>query len=442
MCMNFMIDKQTLDDLDIFGKRQGKSIFNLFNETKTQGGSLVLEEMFRYSLSDAGAINDRSYLISCFCGKGIDFPFPGELFAIAESYLENTDERSRLSKENYNLQQKIKSHIGTNTEYEQIAKGVSAWREIIKGMDHFMQQLNLGGDTHTAEIAEILAIIREFGGIPEPKQKISYARVAECDDRLRYERRDRLKRMLYLIYRLDVYITVARVAEKRGFSFAKAIQDTENKISIQGLYHPLLATPVANSIEIDGCSNVIFLTGANMAGKSTFMKSFAITMFLAHMGFPVPAESMLFTVQNGMYTTINLSDNFTMGYSHFYSEVLRLKKVAEQVSRSRNLIVIFDELFRGTNLADAYQATVEMVKAFSRKRNCTFIISTHIVEAGEALREKCDNVRFLYLPTLMEGNKPVYTYRLKEGITDDRHGMVIINNEHIVEIIKRNATIG
>lgn len=58
------------------------------------------------------------------------------------------------------------------------------------------------------------------------------------------------------------------------------------------------------------------------------------------------------------------------------------------------------------------------------------------MEAGETLRERCDNMRFLYLPTEMKGNVPVYPYKLKEGITDDRHGMVIINNEKILEIIK------
>jgi DNA mismatch repair ATPase MutS len=137
-----------------------------------------------------------------------------------------------------------------------------------------------------------------------------------------------------------------------------------------------------------------------------------------------------------MFTTINLADNLNMGYSHFYAEVLRLKKVAEQVARTENLIVIFDELFRGTNVKDAYDATVAVTAAFAEKRNCTFIISTHIIEAGEVLREKCDNINFVYFPTVMNGNKPGYTYQLSAGITNDRHGMMIINNEDIIGIIK------
>jgi len=100
------------------------------------------------------------------------------------------------------------------------------------------------------------------------------------------------------------------------------------------------------------------------------------------------------------------------------------------------MIVVFDELFRGTNVKDAYDATVAISHAFAGKRKSTFVISTHIIEAGEALKELRDNIKFLYLPTVMKGNKPEYTYQLREGITSDRHGMVIIRNEGILEILR------
>ena len=193
---------------------------------------------------------------------------------------------------------------------------------------------------------------------------------------------------------------------------------------------------VANSVHVDHEHNVIFLTGANMAGKSTFMKSFSIAIYLAHMGFPVAAERMEFSVQDGMYTSINVADNLNMGYSHFYAEVLRVKHVAEEVSLGKNLVIIFDELFKGTNVKDAYDATVAVTEAFAENRNCSFIISTHIIEAGQTLREHCSNLKFVFFPTIMKGSIPTYTYTLQEGITNDRHGMMIINNEHIVEIIK------
>jgi DNA mismatch repair ATPase MutS len=193
---------------------------------------------------------------------------------------------------------------------------------------------------------------------------------------------------------------------------------------------------VPNDITITPDGNVIFLTGANMAGKSTFMKSLSIAIFLAHMGFPVAAKSMEFAVLDGIYTTINLPDNLGMGASHFYAEVLRVKKMANELAQGKNLLIVFDELFRGTNVKDAYEATIAITRAFAGKRNSLFVISTHIIEAGDILKAQCDNVRFIYLPTRMNGNNPVYTYKLENGITDDRHGMVIINNEGILDILQ------
>lgn len=173
-----------------------------------------------------------------------------------------------------------------------------------------------------------------------------------------------------------------------------------------------------------------------MAGKSTLMKSFGIGVYLAHMGFPVAASKMEFSVKDGLYSSINVADNLDLGYSHFYAEVLRVKTVAEQVAADKNLVVIFDELFKGTNVKDAYDATLSITEAFSENRNCFFVISTHIIEVGETLRQRCNNFRFTYLPTVMDGLIPRYTYTLTEGITTDKHGMMIIENEGILDIIR------
>jgi DNA mismatch repair ATPase MutS len=166
------------------------------------------------------------------------------------------------------------------------------------------------------------------------------------------------------------------------------------------------------------------------------MKSLSIAMFLAHAGFPVAAKKMEFAVLDGVYTTINLPDNLGMGASHFYAEVLRVKKMAVELGAKKNLFIVFDELFRGTNVKDAYEATIAITTAFAKKRKSIFVISTHIIEAGDVLKERCPNINFVYLPTRMTGNQPEYTYTLEQGITGDRHGMVIINNEKILEILR------
>ena len=440
--MSFKIDKQTLDDLAIFGNNRTKSVYDIFNRTRTRGGAKILEEMFLYPLSDADQINERSDVIRYYRDIEAEFPFRGEIFDTMEFYLSNTDRRTQLMTQDNTLGRKFKNLVGTDTEYTQIHNGIVCCIELLNTLDAFLK--NSKADAENKTIAELTANLRGLLGnekwswyvSEKGKKKLGYEQAVVYDRVLRFEERDKLMKILYYVYLLDVYMAVANVAKERGFVFAKAHPNDKNRLVMKGMFHPFLTKPVGNTITVDENSNVIFLTGANMAGKSTFMKSFGITVFLAHVGFPVPAKEMEFSVQNGMFTTINLPDNLNMGYSHFYAEVLRVKKVAQQVRQTQHLVVVFDELFRGTNVKDAYDATVAVTEAFAGIRNCTFIISTHIIEAGEGLKAKCDNINFVYLPTKMEGSKPIYTYTLAPGVTDDRHGMMIVNNEHIIEIIK------
>jgi DNA mismatch repair protein MutS len=147
---------------------------------------------------------------------------------------------------------------------------------------------------------------------------------------------------------------------------------------------------------------------------------------------------MVFSVKEGLYSSINVPDSLKMGLSHFYAEVLRVKRVAEEVASGKDLAIIFDELFKGTNVKDAYDGTLSVTRAFARYSNCFFIVSTHIIEVGGALRESADNIQLAYLPTVMDGNLPRYTYRLTEGISSDRQGMMIIANEGILDMLNRN----
>src|ERR1700754_873550 len=95
--MLFTTDKQTLEDLNIFGKHGGNALFNIYNRCITRGGAAIMEEMFRYPLSDEKAINQRIGIIKYFAAAAMAFPFNATHFDAAETYLNNTDERTRLT---------------------------------------------------------------------------------------------------------------------------------------------------------------------------------------------------------------------------------------------------------------------------------------------------------------------------------------------------------
>ena len=425
--MYLQTDEQTIDDLRLFGKRDSSGVYDLYNHAHTRGGENLLRELFRNPLADQAAINQRSNIIQHFAQAGTVFPYNGSMFDIAEKYL-HADEQS-----------KQQGHKGSISEKE-IANGVAAVIEMIQRTKVFIESKDAASiAAYAAERAAMAVLLADPAFAPvlreQGKTKLPYTAVAAYDVLFRSQERNKIGKMLDHIYFLDVYLSVAKVAVQRKFVFPKALHKGSAVLKLEGVYHPELKEPVSNDMWMDGSRSLIFLTGANMAGKSTFLRSVSIAMYVAHMGFPVAAKSMEFSVLDGLYTTINLPDNLGIGASHFYAEVLRVKQVATELSKGKSLFIVFDELFRGTNVKDAHEASVAIALAFAKKKNSLFIISSHIIEAGDQLKQ-LKNIGFQFLPTKMNGHTPEYTYKLEQGITDDRHGMIIIRNEGILETLK------
>lgn len=443
--MSFITDKQTLEDLNIPGKYKNNSIFKLFNQVRTSGGDRLLDSFFQHPLLDEKEINKRSSIFQYFQIKELDFPFKEEEISQVENYLGAASGGSLLAMGLNAIQKKALNLIGLNTAYSQLQNGIKETVRLINKAHLYLSKLEKEDvkNPFQEQIKMVNALVgdKKFLWLTTPiEQDLSTFKLTQYDYLLRQVFHQQVKQVLHVLYQIDVNIAVSTVARDRNFSYATVLPKGDNLIQMEEVWHPWLKKPISNSITIDRHKNVIFLTGANMAGKSTFMKSFGIAVYLSHMGFPIAAKHMSISIQDGMYTSINVPDNLNAGYSHFYAEVLRVKKVAEEVARGKNLVVIFDELFKGTNVKDALDATVAVTEAFSELRNCSYIISTHIIEAADALK-RLSNFHFVFLPTKMQGTVPVYTYKLEDGVTADRHGKMIIDNEGIIQIILGKAPV-
>ncbi len=437
--MSFFADKQTLEDLNILGRHKNNSIARLFDGAVTAGGKKLMDKMFQEPLNDADKINKRSSIFQHFCSQPTRFPFTAEKFAVMENYL-SSGGGGLVSTGLSIISKRFLQIAAQDKDYELLNTEVCHTIELLNEFYEFLNQLPATTGPYSDELrhAKNLITDQRLNWLLKERgtQQLPLSKLIRYDYLLRTSLHQEMGQLMEIIFRLDVYLAVAGIAKHKGLSFAKALPRGANVLTVNGLYHLAVTNAVGNSLQLDQATNVLFLTGANMAGKSTLMRSFGIAVYLAHMGFPVAASHMEFSVKDGIYTSINVPDNLRSGYSHFYAEVLRVKTVAQQVADDKDLVVIFDELFKGTNVKDAYDATFAITEAFSENRNCFFIISTHIIEVGESLRKQCSNFRFVYLPTVMEGNVPRYTYRLQDGITADRHGMMIIENEGILDIIK------
>lgn len=437
--MSFIADKQTLEDLNIPGRYKNNSISRLFDQVITAGGSRVMENMFQSPLTDAGTINKRTAIFKHFTAHPIAFPFSANEFNVMENYLRSGSANNLLSAAGTIVSKRVLQLVAQDKDYQLLGTEICQTIDLLNRFHEFTADQSLQNSPYGEQLEAIksifdhpkLAWLKREKGV----KQLPLVKLIKYDFLLRGGMHEEMQTLTELIFHLDVYIAVAGIAADKGFCYAKALPAAENVLCMQRLYHPGLENAVGNSISLSSQQNVIFLTGANMAGKSTLMKAFGIGLYLAHMGFPIAADHMEFSVKDGLYTSINVPDNLGLGYSHFYAEVLRVKKVAEEIAAGKNLVAIFDELFKGTNVKDAYDATLSITAAFSENRDSFFVISTHIIEVGEALAQAYQNFRFAYLPTVMEGQVPRYTYELKAGITSDRQGMLIIENEGILKIL-------
>ncbi len=287
-------------------------------------------------------------------------------------------------------------------------------------------------------IQDKLSSIINAPALKQLKAKYPYTigQTAECHFLFLNKFRHELEELLRIIYLFDVYIAVAEVAASKGLVEAQISTDNDNGLlAVENLRHPALHNAVGNTLTLTQAENMLFLTGANMAGKSTWMKTLGVSFYLAHMGFPVAASHMKFAVMEGIFTSINVPDDISLGWSHFYAEVMRVKTVAKEVSEGKRLFILFDELFKGTNVKDAYDATLAVTQRLAKYNRCAFVISTHIIEVAEELMHT-KNIQFHYMPTVMKDAVPHYTYQLTPGVTTDRQGMIIIENEKILQMLE------
>jgi DNA mismatch repair ATPase MutS len=182
--------------------------------------------------------------------------------------------------------------------------------------------------------------------------------------------------------------------------------------------------------------NFLFLTGANMAGKSTLIKAVGSSVFLAHIGMGVPARHMKLSLFDGLLTNINVADNIAKGESYFFNEVQRIKNTIYNINDGKKWLVLIDELFKGTNVQDAMKCSLAVIKGLIKIHNSLFILSTHLYEIAEELKP-FSNISFKYFETNVMDDQLDFTYQLREGISNDRIGYVILKREKVVEMLEK-----
>ena len=204
-----------------------------------------------------------------------------------------------------------------------------------------------------------------------------------------------------------------------------------HKLEYKQAYNPLLDEPVANDISLSRDS--VLLTGSNMSGKSTFIRTLGINQILAQtFGFACSEEAELTVL--GIAASIRNEDDLLSGKSFYQTEVERVKQLLDQVQGNQPFLVLLDEIFRGTNTIERIAASREVLSYLS-KYNGWVIAATHDLELIDLL----DHFRMFHFREFVEEGKMRFDYKLRTGPASTRNAIAVLELSGYPDSIVKNA---
>lgn len=190
--------------------------------------------------------------------------------------------------------------------------------------------------------------------------------------------------------------------------------------------HPLIPAGkrVNNPIKIQDSGELMLVTGSNMAGKSTYLRSIGINTILAMAGAPVCAAYFcLSPVQ--IVSSMRIADNLEESTSTFYAELKKLKIIIGKVNSNENVFILLDEILRGTNSFDRHTGSVALVKQLI-KHQAAGIIATHDVELAELKKDHPSGILNYHFDVQVNNEELYFDYKLKEGICNSLNASILM----------------
>lgn len=434
------VDKTTIQDLSIFNAEEENSIFQLLDFTKTSGGKEWLKFYLAHPLQSIEKIIERQQILKTMLS--IKDKWPKKILNGTVMMMERYYESSFAE---------IPAHptpvsaalyrITYRSDYSLIEYSVGHFKDFFHGLSSIVHALaNAKLPAELNQKVERISQLLNLPGIqlffsPDTAKKIPIKSILQRGYFLRRRFKEESNELITIFSQLDAFYSMAVAGEKLNFNYPEFIESAGPEIKGEQIFHPLLKKPVAYDITLDREKNFLFLTGANMAGKSTFIRAVGIAAYLSHLGMAIPAKSMQLTFFDGLLSNIQMTDNVAKGESYFYNEVQRIRKTIDIIRDGKNWLILIDELFKGTNVQDAMKCSTVVIKGLLKMKNALFILSTHLYEIGDALHQH-SNVQFQYFETQVKNDELSFSYRLKPGISNDRLGYLILKNEGVIEMIE------
>ncbi|MCC5911290.1 MAG: DNA mismatch repair protein [Clostridiaceae bacterium] len=196
-------------------------------------------------------------------------------------------------------------------------------------------------------------------------------------------------------------------------------------IRAKGIGHPLLTNKqIYNDLIIEEPKNILLITGSNMSGKSTLLRTVGINLVLAYAGAPVCANEFQCSFMN-LYTCMRITDNLEKSISSFYAELLRIKEILKATEGNQQVFFLLDEIFKGTNSHDRHIGA-KMLIAKLYKQNAVGLVSTHDLELGEMEQDTNGNIVNYHFQEHYKNNKIYFDYKLRKGVSTTRNALYLM----------------
>ena len=433
------VDKITLKDIGLFDNEESIGLISHLNFCKSNGGKIQLDYFLSNPLSSIPSIEQRQNAIAYFI-TNIHFvealKITNGTTLVIEKFFDTGFKRiptqislpaaywyQFISASDYSLLRYSLEHI--ILFYENLNKWVSVFESINDNpiIEALVQKIK----KYTSHPS--LANLPSSHKLENPQTVLTY-----CHFFL-YHYKNNTLQLLEYYYELDAYYSMAMASKNYHFVFPRWLENDTPIFEVTSAIHPLVTNAVDNKLSLSHQSNLLFLTGANMAGKSTFIKTIGIVLYLAHIGIGVPAKKLELTLFDGLITNLTIADNIMKGESYFFNEVQRIKNTIEKIIDGKKYFVLIDELFKGTNIQDAMKCSTAVIEGLQNLRNSLFIISTHLYEISDGLKG-FSNIQFSYFETAVQEKELIFHYQLKEGVSQDRLGYLILEREGVVDLLK------
>lgn len=196
--------------------------------------------------------------------------------------------------------------------------------------------------------------------------------------------------------------------------------------------HPLMPASqcVKNDATIPSRPFFLIITGANMAGKSTYLRTIGVNYLLACVGAPVCCEKLKL-LPNQLITSLRTSDSLSDNESYFFAELKRLKRIIDLLNQGQQLFIILDEILKGTNSMDKQKGSFDLIRQFMQLK-ANGIIATHDLLLGSLIKQFPEEIRNYCFEADIKDNELTFSYKLREGVAQNMNACFLMKKMGII----------